>query len=75
MLMTVQPVRAFLEVRLAASRREERLVGRGEGMGRRVACGEAEGRMQGTASWEVSEKAVVCRGFSRLPRRGWEGLS
>ena len=71
--VSVQPVRAFpAGVRLAASRREERLVGRGEEMGRIVACGGEEGRRLGRASWEASGKAVVCRGFSRLPRRGWE---
>ena len=60
MLMTVSPVRTSLaaEVRLASSRREARLVARGEAMGRRVASGGAEGRMQGTASWEGSERAV-----------------
>ena len=71
--VSVQPVRASpAGVRLAASRREERLVGRGEEMGRIGACGGEEGRRLGRASWEVSGKAVVCRGFSRLRRRGWE---
>ena len=74
MLMTVQPVRASpAGVRLVASRREERLVGRGEETVRMVACGGGEGRKQGRASREASGEVAACRGFSRLPRRGWEG--
>jgi len=60
-------------VRLVASRREERLVGRGEEMGRRLAFGGCEGRRRGRASREASGKAAACTGFWRLPRRGWEG--
>ena len=60
-------------VRLASSKRGEKLAGRGEERGRRVACGGDEGRRQGRASWEESVKAVACRGFLRLQRRGWEG--
>ena len=74
MLMVVQPVRASpAGVRLASSKREEKLVGRGEERGRRVACVGDGGRRLGRASWEESGKIVACRGFLRLQRRGWEG--
>ena len=59
------------EVRLAASKRVERLVEMVGGKGRMVACVGDRGRRWGRASWELF--LGVGKGFLKLQRRGWEG--